>query len=258
MTDLVKIKAEIDSYVEGEKSVIDAYINSKCEAFFDSLQERLVELVNTHLKAYTDTVAAQATEIKQLQDENNLLKGELLKVKRSNLEQGVHDRKRDVIISDLVEEENETPQALETKIRENFVTKLEIPRNEVNEFVFTARHRLHKAKRGTTKVIAVLTDLDHVNKVILAARRKGKEGQHLQNHLPQELQQWRNRCLFERKQLTDSGVSKKDLRLRDFKGFTKLQRKQGLEWETILEYKVTFNDSENFPDEFVSAQRRHR
>ena len=249
-------KQQLDSYVEESKSVIDAYINSKCNQFFDGLQERLVRLINTHLEAYNDLVKDQAEEIKLLKEENFLMKNEVLKMKKANLEQGVHDRKRDIIISGLEEDAGETPQSLEVKIRANLVSTLDIPKAEVDKFVFTARHRLHKPKSGNAKVIAVLTDLDHVQRVISAARRKGKDGQHLQNHLPQELQKWRNRCLWERKQLIDDGAEKKDLRLRDFKGFTKLQQKNGADWDTLLEYKVTFDDSVNFPKDFIESQRQ--
>ena len=254
------MKKEIDSHVQESKNVFDDYINDKCENFFSNLQVRLVKTVDDHLKIYCDKLAAQAVEIKGLRETNNILEGELLKIKKSNLEQGVHDRKRDIIISDLEvegEPRDETQAVLEVKIRDNLVNKLDIPRAEVNKFVFTARHRLQKSRRGPPKVIAVICDLDHVNTVISAARKKGRDGQHIQNHLPQELQRWRNRCLYERKMLVDSGVQKSELRLREFKGFTKLQIKVNSEWEDKLVYKVALLDTVNFPVEFTNSQHQH-
>lgn len=257
MSQLEQMKQDINLHVGESKIVIDEYINAKCEAFFTTLEVRLLKTVDTHLKVYSDKIAAHEIEIKSLRDTNKLLEGELLKQKKANLEQGVHDRKRDIIISDLVDEgdpRDETPAKLEQKIKDNLVNKLDIPRAEVNKFVFTARHRLQKPKRGLPKVIAVISDLDHVNTIFTAARKKGRDGQHIQNHLPQELQRWKNRCLYERKQLVESGVQRSELRLREFKGFTKLQIKEGTEWVDKLVYKVAFLDTVNFPEEFTRSQ----
>ena len=67
------------------------------------------------------------------------------------------------MIADLPWVKEETPAQLDTKIRENFISKLNLDRAEVNKFVFTARHRLQIPKNGKPpKTIVVLLDLDHV------------------------------------------------------------------------------------------------
>lgn len=254
MSELEDYKSQMRAHITQEKQALDDFLEQRTKSFWNSLETKLTATFNSFLENFKKTVnadlQANRNEIVNLRAENDVLRSEVLKQKKGNLEQGVHDRKRDVMISDLEINDNETQSQLEAKICDNFVNTLGIPRSEVNKFVFKARHRLQKPRNGKPpKVIAVLLDLDHVNTVFTAARKKGAAGQHIQTHLPQELQMWKNRCLKERRRIIDGGCDRKDVRVRDYRGFSKLQVRQGDNFVDKLVYMVSLDEKVNFPDE---------
>ena len=250
----------MDAHVESNKASVDEYINEKLGAFFTSLEEKLTKSFNKLCEGFRESCL---DEIRLLKEENTKkdtkikqLESAFLKIKKESLEQAVHDRKRNLMISDIPIQQNETNEMLEASIREGFVHQLGIPKPQVDKFVFSARHRLQPGKRGPPKVIAVLVDSDHVNTVLTAARKKGTQGQHIQTHLPTELGRWKSRCLYERRKLLDDGLDKKSVRIREMKGFSVLQVYNGAQWENRFEYTVSLDDSVNFPAEFINSQRR--
>ena len=262
MAELAEFKAQMKIHVDDNKLVLDNYLEEKSNAFFEKLEIKLVKTFDNFLSEFKEKVVADiqanTDQIVSLRAESDrrdarleVLEKEVLKQKRGNLEQGVHDRKRDIIISDLELHKDDTPTQVDAKIRNNFVNKLGLSTGVINDFIFTARHPLGKPKNGKPpKVIAVLLDLDHVNTVFNAARKKGPGGQHIQTHLPQELQKWKNRCLFERRNMLNSGADRSEVRIRDFKGFSKLQVKHDtIGWVDKLEYVVSLDDKVNFPEE---------
>ena len=199
----------------------------------------------TNLRKETqEAVVTLRKEIHAKDDYILNLQHQVLIQKREALEQGVHDRKRDLMLSEIPQDNDETPATLENKIRANFINKLSIPKTDVDKYIFTARHRLQKNAKSNKppKVICVLVDLDHVNQVLDAARKKGKDGQHVQNHLPRALQQWKSHCLYQRRLLINNGCDVKDVRIRDRRGFTTLQMREGREFVDKLSYNVVVND----------------
>ena len=257
MSELDNYKSEMSSHITAEKKTLEEFFASQATEFFSKLTEKFNVFITDFRNKVTVEIERNAAEISSLRERCNQkdvyidnLEKELLRQKRGNMEQGVHDRKRDVMIADIPESNGESPGVLEEKIRDDFVGKLGIPRVEVNKFVFTARHRLQKPKNGNKapKVIAVLLDLDHANMVFTAARKKGRDGQHIQKHLPKELQDFKNRCLKIRREMIDGGVDKKDVRVWDFKGFAKLQVKEDGVFEDKLVYKMSLDSTVNFPD----------
>jgi hypothetical protein len=260
----------MDSFFAGGTTSLDKYLHSKVDTFFSGLEDKMMNWLTTSFVAFRTEISAkiaeQSAKIDTLRSDThqvvNTLKHELnqkeiyisglteviVGQKRATLEQGVHDRKRDIMVGNIKVDTDETPAKLELKVRENFINTLNIPKRDVDSYVFTARHRLQNNGRGKApNVICVLVDLDHVNQVLTAARKKGKEGQHIQSHLPRELQKWKHHCLYQRRLLINAGKDPKDVRVRDRRGFSVLQIKEGREYYDKLTYEVTLHDNTQFP-----------
>ena len=261
MADIEEFKSQLDAHVEAGKTDLETFFSGKADKFFGDLTERFNTFINEFKVKVEGEIKENRDEIAKLRDRCDekdrridLLEKWALEQKKGFLEIGVQDRKRNVMISDLPESEAETPAILQGKICDDFVTNLGIPRAEVNKFVFTARHRLQKSNHPTkpTKVIAVLQDLDHANMVFTAARKNGRKGQHIQKHLPTELQEWKNRCLKIRRDMIDGGLDTKEVRVWDSKGFAKLQVKESGTFTDKLIYKVSLDKADNFPDSGTS------
>ena len=257
----------MDAALVNGDTPLDKYLQDKMDKFFEDLQEKTMKWMTETLGAFRLEINAHIAENKEKidtlrEDTKNAmcmlreemhskdslilsLQAEIEKQKRASLEQGVHDRKRDLLLSDIPMSRDETPASLENKIRENFVSKLDIPQTDVDKYIFTARHRLQKNENSTSppKVICVLVDLDHVNQVLAAARKKGRNGQHVQNHLPQALQKWKSHCLYQRRLLIDNGSDPKDVRIRERRGFTTLQIREGQQFSDKLTYVVSVYDT---------------
>ena len=240
---------------------IEKYLKDRMDAFFKDLEEKTMKWMTETIQAFrvemnnnienlrTHTQGAVAglhQEIAKRDVAMEILKDSVVKMKQATLEQGVHDRKRDLLISDIP---HETPAQLEKKVRDNFVTTLQLPQADVDKYVFTARHRLQANPRSNAppKVIVVFVDLDHINQVLAAARNKGRQGQHIQTHLPRELQSFKSHCLHQRRLLIDTGRDQRDIRVRERRGFPVLQIKEGSAFVDKLWYVVNLNDNIPYP-----------
>ena len=131
---------------------------------------------------------ACAKRLRNLEEGVNVLRKKLLEEQEKRIKIEGHSRRNNLNFFNIKEEENESMEVTEKKLRNFFQQELKIPHSKINEIAIERAHRLGKPVTGKARpIIAKFSFFKDKEYVRLQAKNLKKTNYGLAEDFPQEI-----------------------------------------------------------------------